>query len=96
MAKIGRIVRPVFSFFDNYSMQILFIVFTRQSSSFISNIHAFNFASPSAILYLSGSDVSNLLKETSISIPITEFFGPVIPISVIYAVPFFKIFSSAV
>ena len=55
-----------------------------------------NIQLPSANLYLSGSDVTNLFIEALTSIPITEFFGPVIPISVMYAVPFAVTSSSAV
>ena len=40
--------------------------------------------------------VKNLFNAACISIPRIAFLGPVIPISVIYAVPFSKIFSSAV
>lgn len=72
----------------------MFVTFDVLSS--ISNITAFKIHFPSAILYLSGNVVSNLFIEAFIFIPITEYFGPVIPISVIYAVPFGKIFSSAV
>ena len=72
------------------------IIITIIISSFISNIQPFNLASQSAILYLSGNDVKNLFLETSTLIPITDSFGPVIPKSVIYAVPFFIILSSAV
>ena len=52
--------------------------------------------SPVAILYLSGSVVSNLFIDANTSMPITDYLGPVIPISVIYAVPLSKIVSSAV
>ena len=65
-------------------------------SSFVSKIIPFNMHSPAATLYLSGKEVTNLLSDASMSIPITEFFGPVIPISVIKPVPKEVICSSAV
>ena len=64
--------------------------------SSISNITPLKIHSPVAILYFSGNVVSNLLIDACISIPITEFLGPVIPKSVIYPVPFGNICSSAV
>ena len=86
----------LFSTFFYFPRYILFISSTLFVFSLISKITALKIHSPVAILYLSGSVVSNLFNDTSISIPITEFFGPVIPISVMYAVPFGKILSSAV
>ena len=77
-------------------MYILFIFFTFDVLSSTSKITPLNIHFPSAILYLSGNVVSKRLIDAFISIPITEYLGPVIPISVIYPVPFGNIFSSAV
>src|SRR5699024_5072386 len=80
-----------------FYLLILSIFITLFVLSSISNIQELNLPFGSGDnLYLSGSDVSNLLKDTSTSIPITDLFGPVIPISVIYPVPFSNIVSSAV
>ena len=72
----------------------MFVTFEVLSST--SKITPLNIHSPSAILYFSGRVVSNLFIDAFISIHITEYLGPVIPISVIYPVPFGKICSSAV
>ena len=72
------------------------ILFTRHVLSSTSKIHPFKTHSPSANLYFSGNVVSNLFIDAWTSIPITDFLGPVIPISVMYAVPFSKISASVV
>ena len=56
-----------------YFILILSIEIARQSSSFISITHPLNIHSPSANLYLSGKDVTNLFTDASTSIPITDF-----------------------
>ena len=80
--------RVIFAFFVIYFLTTLVIFSTRQFSSFISKMQPFNMQLPSANLYFSGSVVSNLFKDADTSIPITDFFGPVIPMSVMYPVPF--------
>ena len=53
------------------------------ASSGIGKQMAIDYAEPGVNLYLSGSDVTNLLIDALTSIPITDFLGPVIPKSLI-------------